>query len=286
MQINNDYSNHKPSSDAPDTDYNQQRPKDNSDTKFKEQAKDDDSDSNPKRDKQTSANDNPFSGLARAMARSQSAPAPNPDLDGSVPRSTYYGMPPVRLPAAANIAMTMPASAPVTLHNSVGFRTHATSERPTLGGQAAATNSVGGTAQPIIFYGPNGGQPVAGQSASQNNEAGQFKAGASSLSGGAPGMFAAGHQPFVKNHLDVGTSSTGGYKGYSSGSKSGQQQAGNLADYLPNGKLAAHTNGFSVGGDAGTSKNPQILSQGKDVWQNMSMRLQYFCKIGRLYDCK
>jgi hypothetical protein len=62
----------------------------------------------------------------------------------------------------------------------------------------------------------------------------------------------------------------------------GGKAAPNLADYLPNGKL--NVNGRGVAGDTGVRR--EILSAGADVWANVSTRMQYFCKIGRLYDCK
>lgn len=80
---------------------------------------------------------------------------------------------------------------------------------------------------------------------------------------------------------DAGVAAGGG-GGSRINAQSAQEQP-QLADYLPNGRLGPSSTAIAGGT---TTTNPQILSQGKDVWQNMSMRLQYFCKIGRLYDCK
>jgi hypothetical protein len=281
VQIDNDYTKHKISNESSDP---------NSRSSEAKPSRDDDSyPALPKR--QTSSGDNLISGLARALVRSQPSEAPDPNLDGSVPRSSYYGMPPVRLPSAVgNATPATVAGTPASPHNSVGFRTHATVERSTAGGPTAASSGVGGSASPIVFYGPNGGgQPASGQFApSPGEDGGKFKAGAPPSSSGESTRLGTGPRPFVKNRLDTGASPTSGYKGYASGSslKSGQAPGGNLADYLPKGRFAPRSGGFGAGGDGGTSRNPQILSQGKDVWQNMSMRLQYFCRIGRLYDCK
>lgn len=214
--------------------------------------------------------------FARAAAESTESPprgitAQSATMNGSVGGATAAVapavIPPVRMAQQGTVGMREGA-----VHRTAGTSSSASMQ--------TVTN---GSPKPVAHI----GNPALGRGAVGFAAPGSFARDPSSGSGFAAsdpprGGFGDANSGSLYKSQDAGVAGGGGGGGGSRMNPQSAQQP-QLADYLPNGRLGP--NGAAIAGGNATA-NPQILSRGKDVWQNMSMRLQYFCKIGHLYDCK